>query len=106
MRPNPFEAPDKADQKRQAQAQEAAKAHLEEAVKKAKDCLATPQFQEFRKAYIRARQEILDEIEAYVNPDPVKYAFVVSSLLAEARTLKKMLGNIELTAGQLDKKEG
>ena len=88
MPQNPFEELTKEEKKRAEGARQAVEQNRNESILAAKKCLANPDFQDYLKKYVKAKEAAINFILNYRNADPIKYAVAIKEAVAELKVVE------------------
>ena len=70
-------------------------AYAKSTMQKARACINTEEFKEYKEAYTKTREEIFNVCENLKATDPLLYAFEMSSYMNTLRSLVALLKKVE-----------
>lgn len=73
-----------------------------EVMAEARVCIGTDQFQSYKKRYFEVREELIEGMIHYTEPDPIKYAFAISIMAERLRSMGALLVDLEKDVNALE----
>lgn len=69
----------------------------------AKKCMATDVFSDYKRRYFEVRQQLLEDMINFKEPDPMKYAFAVGIMADRIRSMGVLLQDLEYDSTEAEK---